>query len=97
MAHAEKAGHLLFELLGEATGGEPEIQRGIGEAADLIGLGAARPVSSLEELRKALQEFRDPERRYLAGQAAARYVEQERGASRRILEKLQEKRLLTSS
>ena len=68
-----------------------------GEAADLIGLGAARPVSSLEELRKALQEFRDPERRYLAGQAAARYVEQERGASLRILEQLQEKRLLTSS
>lgn len=67
------------------------------EAADLIGLGAAQPVSSLEELREAMHAFRDPERQLRAAQAAARYVEQERGASLRILEQLQEKRLLTSS
>lgn len=67
------------------------------EAGDLIGLGAAQPVRDLEELRKALQDFRDPVRQGLAGQAAARYVERERGASLRILDQLQEKRFLTSS
>lgn len=67
------------------------------EARGLIEAGAAAPVAQREELRTLVERLcNDPQLRAQWGAAAERYVQEQIGATPRILSFIQEKRLLTS-
>ncbi|WP_243647764.1 3-deoxy-D-manno-octulosonic acid transferase [Flaviaesturariibacter flavus] len=68
------------------------------EAKGLIGCGAARSVSNAEELKKAVSGLlANPAELDRAGLQAARYVQDNIGATGRILRYIQENRLLTNA
>lgn len=59
------------------------------EAQDLVALGAAKPISSIDELRITLDTLLNtPRERKQAGQVARDYVHQSRGATERIVQNL---------
>jgi 3-deoxy-D-manno-octulosonic-acid transferase len=67
------------------------------EARDLIEEGAAFSITSAEELKIKMDHlFNDPEQLSRAGNAAKDYVENNTGATQKIVQFIQENRLLTS-
>lgn len=67
------------------------------EARDLIAQGAAYSVTNAEELKTKMDHFlNDPSELSKAGTAAKNYVEKNTGATQKILQFIQENRLLTN-
>jgi len=67
------------------------------EAKDLIAAGAAFSITEPAEAVAHLQQWIQwPDSRVKAGMAAGQYVDRSVGATRKILDFIQEKRLLTS-
>lgn len=67
------------------------------EAKDLITIGGAFSISTSEEFKiKTDHLFNDPETLSKAGEASKKYVEENTGATKKILQFIQENRLLTN-
>lgn len=67
------------------------------EAKDLIAVGGACSISTSEEFKiKTDHLLNDPETLSKAGEASKKYVEENTGATKKILQFIQEKRLLTN-
>jgi 3-deoxy-D-manno-octulosonic-acid transferase len=67
------------------------------EARDLIAGGAAHSINNAEELKIKMDHLlNDPEQLSKAGNAAKKYVEENVGATQKILQYIQENRLLTN-
>jgi 3-deoxy-D-manno-octulosonic-acid transferase len=67
------------------------------EARDLIAEGAAFSVSNAEELKTKMDHLlNDPSKLTTAGTAAKNYIEKNTGATQKIIQFIQENRLLTS-
>jgi 3-deoxy-D-manno-octulosonic-acid transferase len=67
------------------------------EARDLVKIGAAFSITNQDELKIKMDHLlNDPEQLLKAGDAAKNYVEENTGATQKIVQYIQENRLLTN-